>query len=231
MLTLDAAMLMVQLNIRLLLEEAGHPNINIICEKLTYVGVTRFEDDARLPLGIAINSASYAAKALIQVAVNPRFLPAYMILGQESDLVVQDVSSFASEGEELSFLQLQARAASVRQIVLGWYRIPSTASQPLEMVVNPMGLKERSKVRVWNSGDSRCKLVTMAVTKSATEAAAAAENVPYPFNMSSDKFNISSSGDDSESESGSGDKAGPDWEAAASEIDWQEAADRALPPS
>lgn len=84
---------------------------------------------------------------------------------------------------------------------------------------------------MWNSGDSRCKLVTMAVTKSATEAAAAAENVPYPFNMSSDKFNISSSGDDSESESGSGDKAGPDWEAAASEIDWQEAADRALPPS
>jgi hypothetical protein len=49
------------------LQEAAHPAINIICEKLTYVGTTRFEDDSRLPLGIAVNSASYAAKALTQV--------------------------------------------------------------------------------------------------------------------------------------------------------------------
>ena len=49
------------------MQEGGHPSISIICEKLTYVGVTRFEDDTRLPLGIAINSSSYAAKALTQV--------------------------------------------------------------------------------------------------------------------------------------------------------------------
>ncbi|KAL4421222.1 hypothetical protein ABPG75_010513 [Micractinium tetrahymenae] len=138
MLSLDAAMLMVQLNIRLALEEARHPHISIICEKLTYVGVTRFEDDARLPLGIAINSASFAAKALTQVAVNPRFLYAYLTLGMESD----DASAFAGEGEELSFAQLQARAASVRQ-----------------------GLEERLQLRVWNTGDHRCKLVTMAKKK------------------------------------------------------------------
>ncbi len=31
-----------------------------------------------------------------------------MLLGQESDLVVQDTSSFAAVGEELSFFQLLA---------------------------------------------------------------------------------------------------------------------------
>jgi hypothetical protein len=48
--------------------------------------------------------------------MEPRFLQAYMLLGQESDLVVQDTSSFAAVGEELSFFQLQARASSVRQV-------------------------------------------------------------------------------------------------------------------
>ena len=52
---------------RPLAQDGGFPPISIICEKLTYVGVTRFEDDTRLPLGIAINSSSYAAKALTQV--------------------------------------------------------------------------------------------------------------------------------------------------------------------
>lgn len=47
-------------------QEAGHPSISIICEKLTYVGTTRFEDDSRLPLGLSVNSASYGAKTLTQ---------------------------------------------------------------------------------------------------------------------------------------------------------------------
>ena len=38
-------------------------------------GVTRFEDDTRLPLGIAINSSSYSAKALTQVSVRVRVSP------------------------------------------------------------------------------------------------------------------------------------------------------------
>jgi hypothetical protein len=36
---------------------------------LVCAGVTRFEDDARLPLGIAINSASFAAKTLAQASL------------------------------------------------------------------------------------------------------------------------------------------------------------------
>ena len=101
---------------------------------------------------------------------------------------MQDASAFASEGELLSFLQLQARAASVRQVgrackccapagpagpcygawciakqepppcspvlrcaglpqvLVGWYRIPESTHDPLELVVNPHGLEERSRV-------------------------------------------------------------------------------------
>lgn len=36
--------------------------------------------------------------------------------GKETGLVVQDAAAFAAEGEQLSFLQLQARAAMVRQV-------------------------------------------------------------------------------------------------------------------
>ena len=55
----------------------------------------------------------------LQVAVSPRYMAAYLQIGKESDLHVQDASAFASLGEKLSFLQLQARAASVRQVGAG----------------------------------------------------------------------------------------------------------------
>lgn len=42
---------------------------------------------------------------------------------------------------------LQARAACVQQSVLGYYRIPASADQPLDVVVNPQGLQARSEVR------------------------------------------------------------------------------------
>lgn len=57
----------MQLNVRKLLEEAGRPTINIICQKVATQGLTRFEDRKRLPLGISINFTSYAAKLLTQV--------------------------------------------------------------------------------------------------------------------------------------------------------------------
>ncbi len=72
--------------------------------------------------------------------MDPRFLKAYLQLGAESDLYVQDASAFAAEDEELSFLQLQARAASVRQVRAGqhsrWHEaraswgMPATAAGP-----------------------------------------------------------------------------------------------------
>ncbi len=49
----------------------------------------------------------------------------------------QDSSSFASEGEEVSFLQLQARAMEVGQVLVGFYDIPKSVEQPLQLVINP----------------------------------------------------------------------------------------------
>lgn len=54
-----------------------------------------------------------------------------------AEYVLQDSSSFAHEGEEVSFLQLQARAMEVGQILVGFYDIPKSVEQPLQLVINP----------------------------------------------------------------------------------------------
>lgn len=47
---------------------AGCDDINIVSEKLTHTRrTTRFEDTDHLPLGIAVNSASFSANLLAQV--------------------------------------------------------------------------------------------------------------------------------------------------------------------
>ena len=162
MMRMDAAVLAVQLNVRYLLEMGGLPDINIIAEKLTYVGTTRFENLKSLPLGSVVNSASYAAKSLAQVAVQPETLKARAQLGRQCDLRVQDAGDMVGVNEELSFLQLQARCASVQQVLLGYYRLPSELGQPVEIVVNPPGKEERTTPMVWNAGDAHCKLITLA---------------------------------------------------------------------
>ena len=43
-------------------QEAGYPDINIICEKVATEGETRFEDRYRLPIGISVNMTSFSAK-------------------------------------------------------------------------------------------------------------------------------------------------------------------------
>ncbi|GAB4823067.1 hypothetical protein N2152v2_010113 [Parachlorella kessleri] len=173
LLRLDAEILQVQLNIRLLLEERGCHQINIVCECMSYTGRTRFEDSTRLPLGVIVNATSFAAKVLTQVAYEPRVMLPYEQLGQGSDLVVQDSSAFAAVGERLSYLQLQAcrqenafnlalwpaRAASVHQVLMGYYRLPHAAGMPLEVVPT-----------VFNRGDFRCKIVTMALTTTIQQA-------------------------------------------------------------
>lgn len=44
---------------------------------------------------------------LRQVAYSPRVLLPYSKLGEDNEVMVQDVSQFAEVGEELSFWQLQ----------------------------------------------------------------------------------------------------------------------------
>ena len=91
-----------------LLQESGYPDINLVCEKLAFEGVTRFEDRQRLPMGISVNLTAYAAKLCFQAAYEPMIIGPYKSFGTATELMVQDTSAFAGEGEELSFWQMQA---------------------------------------------------------------------------------------------------------------------------
>lgn len=48
------------------------------------------------------------------------------------------------------------------QTLMGWYVIPTTVDRPLNLVVNPRGEEERSRLAVWNAGDNRRKVITLA---------------------------------------------------------------------
>ena len=48
---------------------------------------------------------------------------------------------------EACLLLLQGRARTVGQVLLGWYEIPSQMGQPVDIIVNPAGIEERSRLR------------------------------------------------------------------------------------
>ena len=48
---------------------------------------------------------------------------------------------------------------AVRQVLMGYYRVPDSVDLPLEFVMNPCGAARRAERRVWNAGDRRIKLV------------------------------------------------------------------------
>ena len=62
-------------------------------------------------------------------------------------MTIQDVSSFAAPGEVLSFWQLQKRVSSVGQVLYGFFRIPRTVAEPIDIVINPCGDAVRSLKR------------------------------------------------------------------------------------
>jgi len=162
MMRLDAAVLNVQLNIRYLLEQNNAPEINIIAEKLSSTGETRFEDRRRLPLGASINSSSFAAKSLAQEALNPGTIDMYPTVGVRCRVFVQDASSFVSPGEKVTFAVLQERCSMLQQILIGYYFAPNStrATEQIKLVLNPQGIKERLHPREWNTSDGSCKLIT-----------------------------------------------------------------------
>ena len=51
----------------LLLQEQNRPDINIVCEKIAFQGLTRFENRQALPVGVSTNFTAYSAKLLTQV--------------------------------------------------------------------------------------------------------------------------------------------------------------------
>jgi hypothetical protein len=162
MMRMDAMILTCQLNIRYLIEQAGSPEISIIAEKLSSESIcTRFEDRERLPIGAAVNSSSFSAKSLAQEALLPGSINIYSKVDRSCQLQVQDASTFAREGEEISFACLQRRCASRQVILLGYYFVPQTESimESVRLELNPQGAEEKLRKRVWNNGDGRCKLV------------------------------------------------------------------------
>jgi len=50
-------------------------------------------------------------------------------------------------GKRIQCGMMQGRAASVGQVLYGTYAIPSTADQPIDIVLNPQGDEARSKKR------------------------------------------------------------------------------------
>ncbi|KAG2488904.1 hypothetical protein HYH03_012534 [Edaphochlamys debaryana] len=176
MLRLDSLVMMVQLNIRKLLEDASRPTINIVCQKVSSIGMTRFEDRRRLPLGININFASYAAKLLTMCAVNPSSVAAYAAFGGRTDMTVADAADLAGPGERLSFVQLQRRAQSNHQILVGYYQLPTSIDEPLTTVINPRGLRARTAPRVWNrNGNCLTKFILLRQRPAAKAAAPPAD--------------------------------------------------------
>ncbi|WIA22302.1 hypothetical protein OEZ85_004619 [Tetradesmus obliquus] len=157
----DSLMVMVQLNIRKLLEDLALPPINIICQKVATQGLTRFEDRRRLPLGISINFNSMAAKLLTQVAVNPLSMLVMNSFGMRADLTIVDASEYCGRGEAISFWRVLSRAQSAGDVLLGYYVLPSHIDQPIESTINPQGLAARSVQRVWNTGDGRLKFMVI----------------------------------------------------------------------
>eukprot|EP00890_Picochlorum_soloecismus_P002958 jgi/Picsp_1/3663/NSC_06500-R1_probable secreted protein len=164
MLRLDATILTVQLNIRYLLEQNRSSEINIIAEKLASEGETRFENRSKLPIGASISSSSFSAKALAVEGLHPGLVITYFDLGSKCGIYVQDASSFVEEGEKISFAVLQARCASVQLVLMGYYYVPMNRStlDPIHLDLNPQGIEERCRKRVWNSGDGSCKFIVAA---------------------------------------------------------------------
>ena len=160
MLRMDALILTCQLNIRYLIEMSGSPEITFISEKLSSESIcTRFEDRQRLPLGAAVNSSSFAAKALAQEALLPGSIGIYNQVGKKCLLRVYDSSSLARKGERVSYVCLQRRAATMQCILMGYYDVPKSAFDTVHLELNPQGAQEKTRKRVWNTGQGGTMLI------------------------------------------------------------------------
>eukprot|EP00879_Flechtneria_rotunda_P008001 GHRR01008382.1.p1 GENE.GHRR01008382.1~~GHRR01008382.1.p1 ORF type:complete len:547 (+),score=202.87 GHRR01008382.1:457-2097(+) len=159
-LQLDALLLRVQLNLRSLLYGVGREKeVNIISEKIGTEQDTRFEDKSRLPLGVPVNLSSYTACMMSQLAFCPLMvLP--RTLGSQIDPLIVDADLYTDVGDKVSFWQLVRRAQLLGHVLLGYYVLPVSASDPIEAVVCPPK-HMRYERRVWNEGDNRLKFVVL----------------------------------------------------------------------
>ena len=74
----------------------------------------------------------------------------------------RSVSCFEALSEDADLWRAQVRAQAVKQVLLGYLRVPESPDAPLDVVLNPGGDERRAERRVWNNGDGRIKLARLA---------------------------------------------------------------------
>jgi hypothetical protein len=79
----------------------------------------------------------------LQIAVNPLMLYPVTRLGEDAQLTIVDSSAYAGLHEAINFWQLVARCQEVGDVLLGYYAIPDHLDEPLNTVVDPVGMEVR----------------------------------------------------------------------------------------
>lgn len=64
-------------------------------------------------------------------------------LGEDAQLTIVDSSAYAGLHEAINFWQLVARCQAVGDVLLGYYAIPDHLDEPLNTVVDPVGMEVR----------------------------------------------------------------------------------------
>lgn len=62
-------------------------------------------------------------------------------LGEDAYITIVDASEYCAAGEVLNFWQLVVRTQAQRDVLLGFYAIPEGLDEPLEAVVDPLGME------------------------------------------------------------------------------------------
>lgn len=87
---------------------------------------------------------------LLQIAVNPLMLYPVTRLGEDAQLTIKDSSDYAGLQESMSFWQLVARCQELGDVLLGYYAIPEHLDEPLNTVVDPIGMQvSRLRQHLW----------------------------------------------------------------------------------
>jgi hypothetical protein len=70
-------------------------------------------------------------------------------LGEDAQLTIVDSSAYAGLHESINFWQLVARCQEVGDVLLGYYAIPDHLDEPLNTVVDPVGMEVGGVLRLW----------------------------------------------------------------------------------
>eukprot|EP00878_Enallax_costatus_P036595 GHUV01041113.1.p2 GENE.GHUV01041113.1~~GHUV01041113.1.p2 ORF type:complete len:145 (+),score=47.08 GHUV01041113.1:68-502(+) len=82
-------------------------------------------------------------------------------LGEDAQLTIVDSSAYAGLDESINWWQLVARCQNVGDVLMGYYAIPDHMDEPLNTVVDPLGMEEHCRPCVWNNGDGRFKFIVL----------------------------------------------------------------------